>query len=68
MDEKSVAHSAPPPAPETRRCEVCGVSSYEKTLVGLRNDRRRNGPRFCLTHHPDSLAGSVLADEFVGAL
>ena len=43
-------------------CQVCGVSSYEKTLVGLRNDRRRNGPRFCLPHHPDSMFGVHVAD------
>jgi hypothetical protein len=68
VDEKSVAHPAHPPTREARRCEVCGVSSHEKTLVGLRNDRRRNGPRFCLSHHPDSLAGSVQTFAFVGAL
>jgi hypothetical protein len=68
VDKKSVAHSAHPPTRETRRCEVCGVSSHEKTLVGLRNDRRRNGPCFCLTHHPDSLARLVQANALVGAL
>jgi hypothetical protein len=41
------------------RCEVCGVSSREKTLVGLRNDRRRGGPKYCLPHHPDSLGGEI---------
>jgi hypothetical protein len=56
------------PTREGSRCEVCGVSSHEKTLMGLRNDRRRNGPRFCLPHHPDSLAGSVQANALVGAL
>jgi len=50
------------------RCEVCGVSSYEKALVGLRNDRSRNGPRFCLAHHPDSMAGSVQSFSLMGAL
>jgi hypothetical protein len=60
--------SALPPTHKRRCCEVCGVSSHEKTLVGLRNDRRRNGPRFCLSHHPDSLAGSVQTFAFVGAL
>jgi hypothetical protein len=35
------------------RCEVCGCSSQEKALVGLKNDRRRNGPRWCVAHHPD---------------
>jgi hypothetical protein len=47
----------------TTTCEVCGVSSYEKTLIGLRNDRRRNGPRYCLPHHPDSLATVVVDDD-----
>jgi hypothetical protein len=60
--------SAHPPTREGRRCEVCGVSSHVRSLVGLRNDRRRNGPRFCLSHHPDSLAGSVQTFAFVGAL
>jgi hypothetical protein len=39
-----------------RVCQVCGISSHEKTLVGLRNDRRKKGPRFCLADHPDSFA------------
>jgi hypothetical protein len=39
-------------------CKVCGVSSHQKTLVGLRNDRRKDGPRFCLPHHPDSFVGA----------
>ena len=56
---QSLAHPAHPSTREASRCEVCGFSSHEKALVGLRNDRRRNGPRFCLTHHPDSMAGSV---------
>jgi hypothetical protein len=68
VDEKSVAHPAHPSIREGSHCEVCGVSSHEKTLVGLKNDRRRKGPRFCLPHHPDSLAGSVQASAFVGAL
>jgi hypothetical protein len=68
VDEKSVAHSAHPPTRKASRCEVCGVSSQEKTLVGLRNDRRRNGLRFCLTHHPDSMAGSIQSVSFMGAL
>jgi hypothetical protein len=29
------------------RCEVCAVGSDEKTLVGIRNDHRRGGPRYC---------------------
>jgi hypothetical protein len=59
-----------PPAPQTGpgRCEVCGVSSQVKTLVGLKNDRRRNGPRFCLPHHPDSMARSVRSGSLVEAL
>jgi hypothetical protein len=69
--EKSSAGSANAhPAKLTRggrRCEVCGVSSNEKTLVGLRNDRRRNGPRFCLAHHPDSMAGSVRFVSLAGS-
>jgi hypothetical protein len=60
--------SAHPPTDETSRCDVCGVSSHEKALVGLRNDRRRGGPRFCLPHHPDSLAGSVQSTSLAGAL
>jgi hypothetical protein len=58
-----------PPALQTKlgRCEVCGVSSHVKTLVGLKNDRRRNGPRFCLPHHPDSMAGSVRSGSLVEA-
>ena len=53
---------------EGSRCEVCGVSSHEKALVGLRNDRRRGGPRFCLAHHPDSMATFVQSASLVGAL
>jgi hypothetical protein len=40
-------------------CEVCGVSSHKKTLVGLRNDRRRGGPKYCLSHHPESMSGDT---------
>jgi hypothetical protein len=65
--DKSSA-SAHPPTREERCCEVCGVSSHVMSLVGLRNDRRRGGPRFCLPHHPDSLAGSVQANAFAGVL
>ena len=67
---KSSADSADahPSSGEGRHCEVCGVSSHEKALVGLRNDRRRNGPRFCLAHHPDSMAGSVQSFSLMGAL
>ena len=56
--EKSSA-SAHPSTREGSRCEVCGVSSHEITLVGLRNDRSKYGPRFCLPHHPESMAASV---------
>ena len=67
--EKSSAGyaNAHPPAREGRRCEVCVVSSYEKSLVGLRNDRRKDGPRFCLPHHPESMAASVGPASLVGA-
>jgi hypothetical protein len=41
------------------RCEVCGVGSDEKTLLGIRNDRRRDGPRYCLPHNPESMSLSV---------
>jgi hypothetical protein len=68
VDEKSVAHAAHPPTRKGSRCEVCGVSSHEKPLLGLRNDYRPNGPRFCLTHHPNSMAGSVQAFALVEAL
>ncbi len=39
-------------------CEVCGVSSSEKALLGIRNDHRRSpgGPRYCLGHHPPAQA------------
>jgi hypothetical protein len=42
-----------------RTCEVCGVPATAVTLVGLKNDRRREGPRYCLPHHPDSLNGRL---------
>ena len=41
------------------RCEQCGVSSEEKTLLGGRNDRSRTGRRYCLPHHPESMAGNL---------
>lgn len=41
-----------------RTCRVCGVSSHEKTLVGLKNDRSKDGPRFCVPHNPDSFVGA----------
>jgi hypothetical protein len=59
--------NAHPPAREGRHCEVCGVSSYEKTLVGIRNDRRKDGPRFCVPHHPESMTASVGPASLVGA-
>jgi hypothetical protein len=31
---KSSAYAHPPTRREGRRCEVCGVSSHEKSLVG----------------------------------
>jgi hypothetical protein len=65
--EKSSA-SAHTSTGEGSRCEVCGVSSHEKALVGLKNDRSKDGPRFCLPHHPESMAGSVQASTFAGAL
>jgi hypothetical protein len=34
-----------------RTCEVCGAVATERTLIGLKNDRRRNGPRWCLARH-----------------
>jgi hypothetical protein len=40
-------------------CQTCGVSSSEKALLGLRNDHDRHGPRYCLVHHPESLAGTL---------
>jgi hypothetical protein len=42
-----------------RTCEVCGIPATEVTLIGLKNDRRREGPRYCLPHHPDSLNGRL---------
>jgi hypothetical protein len=67
--EKSSAGyaNAHPPAREGCHCEVCGVSSHEKTLVGLKNDRRRSGPRFCLPHHPESMAGDLGSGSFAVA-
>jgi len=41
-------------------CEVCGAPSSERTLIGLKNDRRRDGERYCLPHHPDSLNGGAV--------
>jgi hypothetical protein len=64
----SAHDSLPAPQAKPRCCEVCGVSSHVKTLVGLKNDRRRNGPRFCLPHHPDSMAGCVRSGSLVEAL
>jgi hypothetical protein len=55
-ESSAPAHPASLKARKGSRCDVCGVSSYEQTLIALKNDRRRNGPRFCLPHHPDSMA------------
>src|SRR5215218_8381817 len=44
-----------------RQCETCGVPATEKTLVGLRGDRRRHGERYCLPHHPSSMNATALA-------
>jgi hypothetical protein len=41
------------------RCEVCSTPSSEKALVGIRNDHRRGGPRYCLPHHPENMSLSV---------
>jgi hypothetical protein len=66
----TTATSIPTPTPTKNgtRCEVCGVSSHETTLAGLRGDRSKDGPRFCLPHHPDSLGGSVQVATFAEAL
>lgn len=68
MTTQSIRNSGEKVSRPEARCEVCGVSSHERTLVGLKNDRSKDGPRFCLPHHPDSLAGSVQSTVFVGAL
>jgi hypothetical protein len=34
-------------------CAGCGVSSHERALVGTRNDRRREQPRWCVRCHPE---------------
>jgi hypothetical protein len=65
---QSLAHQAHPPTRKGSHCKVCGISSHEKALMGLRNDYRPNGPRFCLPHHPNSMAGSAQSFAFVGAL
>jgi len=49
------------------RCEVGGVGSHEKTLVGIRNDHRRGGLMYCLPHHPESLAGTLADLTVVGS-
>jgi hypothetical protein len=43
-----------------RTCAVCGFAATEVTLIGLKNDRRRQGLRYCLPHHPDFLNGRLL--------
>ena len=35
------------------KCAWCGVSSHERALVGTRNDRRREQPRWCVRCHPE---------------
>jgi hypothetical protein len=52
------------------RCEVYGAGSSEKALVGIRNDHRRHGPRYCLPHHPENRnpsVGSEVLDRLAGA-
>ena len=58
MDTIESSAPAHPSTCKSSRCEVCGVSSHEKALVVLKNDRRKVGPRFCLPHHPESMAGT----------
>jgi hypothetical protein len=51
-------------------CKVCGVGSHEKTLVGIKNDHHRGGPRYCLPHHPESMTlgvGNAVLDHLVAA-
>jgi SWIM zinc finger len=47
------------------KCEVCGVGSDEKSLLGLRNDHHKGGPRYCLPHHPESMSQTFLSVENV---
>ena len=70
MAQSKSSASAHSPTRQSRRYEVCGVSSHEKTLVGPKNDRSKDGPRFCLPHHPNSMAGSdaVRSADLVEAL
>jgi len=58
--ESIPTHSPELPAREVRRCEVCGVPATERTLIGLKNDRRRHGPRWCLAHHPSSMNATAV--------
>jgi len=58
--ESIPTHSPEVPVREVRCCEVCGVPATERTLIGLKNDRRRNGPRWCLSHHPSSMNATAV--------
>jgi predicted nucleic acid-binding Zn finger protein len=46
-------------------CAVCGASSRDKTLLGLRNDYSHSGVRYCLPHHPESM-NSIITGDFDG--
>jgi hypothetical protein len=46
------------------RCEVYGAGSSEKALVGIRNDHRRHGPRYCLPHHFTNLRAGETVENF----
>jgi hypothetical protein len=43
------------------KCEVCGVGSDEKSLMGLRNDHSKGGPKYCLPHYPESMSQTFLS-------
>ena len=60
MDTNILRSTTEKVAGEIRRCEVCGVPATERTLIGLKNDRRRNGPRWCLSHHPSSMNATAV--------
>jgi len=62
VDTTIVREKPPEVSAEVRsvqRCEVCGILATEVTLIGLKNDRRRGGPRWCLAHHPASTPGLI---------
>lgn len=46
-------------SPQARTCAECGVSSHERSLVGLKNDRRSDGPRWCVRCHPRFVGNEV---------